>query len=303
MKKLLFAILLFCGTLKAQVQIFGDDQSITGQATQSATINNIIPTTAGANGTLVNAFRSFSVQLVGTATGGTIIFEGSMDNSTYVPIIVYNSGLVIPVPIVTSITQTTSGLIYGGAITCNYIRVRIATTLTGGTIRAYTKLLKTPFATTTTVVANGTAANLLANVGQTGTWTVQQGNTPGTGAWLFEPRTGTTNGSTSTAVNSAATTNAAFLKASAGMVYSVMAMNASAAVKYVRIFNKASAPTMGTDVPVMVIAIPATSSKEITIPLGLKLSAGIAYAITNAAPAIDNTAVAAADVQLLIDWQ
>lgn len=109
-------------------------------------------------------------------------------------------------------------------------------------------------------------------------------------------------GSTAVALNSAATTNAAFAKASAGCLFSISANNAAAAAKYVRFYNKASAPTVGTDVPIMVISLPALTSKEISFGNGKLFSTGIAYAITNLPAVLDATAVAAGDVQLAFDY-
>jgi hypothetical protein len=109
-------------------------------------------------------------------------------------------------------------------------------------------------------------------------------------------------GTTQTTVNSAASTNAANVKATAGNVYTIFANNASAAAKYVRLYNKATAPTVGTDVPVRVITIPASSSKEIALTVPLRFATGIGYAITGGAATLDATAVAAGDVQLALDW-
>jgi hypothetical protein len=39
------------------------------------------------------------------------------------------------------------------------------------------------------------------------------------------------------------------VKASAGQVYSLFVSNINAAVRYLKLYNKASAPTVGTDVP------------------------------------------------------
>lgn len=103
-------------------------------------------------------------------------------------------------------------------------------------------------------------------------------------------------------INSSASTNATVVKSSAGNLYSISAMNTSASAKFVRIYNKTTTPTVGTDVPIIVVAIPATSSKEITYTPGLRISSGIGVAITGGAAATDNTAVAAGDVQLLVSF-
>lgn len=108
---------------------------------------------------------------------------------------------------------------------------------------------------------------------------------------------------TTTAVNSAASTNAANVKTSAGTLYSLVAHNATAATKFVRIFNKATAPVPGTDSAVVVVAVPANSSKEVGFGgVGMRFSLGIGHAITNGATNLDATAVAAGDVQLAYNW-
>lgn len=110
-------------------------------------------------------------------------------------------------------------------------------------------------------------------------------------------------GQTPVAVNSAATTNAAVSKASAGVLLNVSANNATAAAKFIRFYNKATAPTVGTDVPIIVLTVLANASKEIEYGIvGKRFSTGIGHAITNAAAVLDATVVAAGDVQLAYDY-
>lgn len=110
-------------------------------------------------------------------------------------------------------------------------------------------------------------------------------------------------GTTPVAVNSAATTNGAVSKATAGQLINCVANNASVAAKYVRFYNKATAPTVGTDVPIVVITVPASASKEIEFgSVGKRFTTGIGYSITGGATATDATAVAAGDVQLAFDY-
>ena len=118
------------------------------------------------------------------------------------------------------------------------------------------------------------------------------------------PVTYATNATTTVSLNSAATTNATLVKASAGIIYTIQANNTTAAAKYLRLYNLTTAPTVGTSTPVMVITIPASSSIDLAIgAVGLKFATGISYAITNAAAYLDATAVAAGDVQVLINYQ
>lgn len=105
-----------------------------------------------------------------------------------------------------------------------------------------------------------------------------------------------TNYLTNYKLNSAATTNATSVKATPGRIASAIFVNTSAAVKYIKLYNKATAPVVGTDVPIMTVAIPATSSVVLFIPCGIFFSAGIALAITGLGTDADVTAVALNDV-------
>ncbi len=102
---------------------------------------------------------------------------------------------------------------------------------------------------------------------------------------------------TSRIPSSTATTNATVAKASAGTVYFIDALNTSVALKYLKLYNKATSPTVGTDTPILTIAIPPTNgSRTIDLSTGMYFSAGISYALTGAAADADATAVAAGDV-------
>jgi hypothetical protein len=59
---------------------------------------------------------------------------------------------------------------------------------------------------------------------------------------------------------SAASTNATSLKGSAGVLFAVYAVNLNAAIRYLKFYNKASAPTVGSDTPVLTLPIPASAT-------------------------------------------
>lgn len=106
------------------------------------------------------------------------------------------------------------------------------------------------------------------------------------------------------ATSSAATTNATSIKATAGTVFQILASNVGAAAAFLKIFNLATAPTVGTSVPLLTIPIPATG--VVTIPfgtLGLRFSTGIAFSITNLIADADATVIAAAQVKVAISYQ
>ncbi len=96
-----------------------------------------------------------------------------------------------------------------------------------------------------------------------------------------------------------ATTNSNLIAAGARRVYSLDVFNASMATLYVRLYDKATAPTVGTDVAKRVYAIPTLTNIHLvwagegdpyTLGLGLAVTAGAAYN--------DATAVAAHDAQI-----
>lgn len=105
---------------------------------------------------------------------------------------------------------------------------------------------------------------------------------------------GTPNAGTAYNLTSAATTNAASVKASAGSLFELSLSNVTAATVYLKLYNKASAPTVGTDVPIMTIPVAAGAVWSAEFGrIGKRFSAGIALAITGAAAATDTTAIAA----------
>lgn len=164
----------------AATQVYQPDLTLNGQSAQTATINNILAdTTASTVATDASGYRSASVQVVSTGSGGTYIFEGSNDNTNFQTIPVYSQLIVTGTPIVAAITATSSQLIYTFPIVPRYIRLRIATTITGGSIQAFTVLKQTSWSPPVTQVTQATAANL--NVTAT-VASISTSVTPGTAA-------------------------------------------------------------------------------------------------------------------------
>lgn len=106
---------------------------------------------------------------------------------------------------------------------------------------------------------------------------------------------------------SAASTNATSVKASAGRLMSVQAFNTNAAARYLKFYNKASAPTVGTDTPVQVYLIPGnTAGAGVAVPIpvcGIAFSTGIAFATTTGAADSDTGAVAANEIVLSYSYK
>lgn len=104
---------------------------------------------------------------------------------------------------------------------------------------------------------------------------------------------------TTTFTNSAATTNATNIKASAGTVWSIVASNINAAARYLKVYNLAAAPTVGTSVPVFTLKIPADDVIRLDGgPNGIRFATGIAIALTTENTDAGTTAVAANEIKI-----
>ena len=108
---------------------------------------------------------------------------------------------------------------------------------------------------------------------------------------------------TSSIINSAATTNATSVKASAGTVYSVTASNTGAAAAFVKLYNLATAPTVGTSTIAITISVPAGGTTNLSFgAAGARFSTGIGLSITNLGTDADATAVTAAQVKVITSY-
>lgn len=101
---------------------------------------------------------------------------------------------------------------------------------------------------------------------------------------------------TSRILSSAATTNATSAKASLGQLFMATGRNTTATVLYLKLYNKASAPTVGTDTPVATLPCPPAANFAWDWPKGRSFSIGIAYALTTGSADNDTGAVAAGDI-------
>lgn len=95
--------------------------------------------------------------------------------------------------------------------------------------------------------------------------------------------------------SAAASTNPTSAKASAGDLSFISGYNAKAAVVYLKFYDKASAPTVGTDTPVLTFALAASSVFNINVG-GHYFPTGIAYGLTTDAANAGTTALLAGDI-------
>jgi hypothetical protein len=110
-------------------------------------------------------------------------------------------------------------------------------------------------------------------------------------------------GTLSARVQSAASTNATSVKASSGNVYSIDVGNSGASDAWLKLYNKASAPTVGTDTPIWSAYLPQGRARTIVFDVSINFATGIAYAITGGGADSDTTAVAAAQVTGIINYK
>ena len=105
-------------------------------------------------------------------------------------------------------------------------------------------------------------------------------------------------------VNSAASTNGALILTGTSNVSSFYATNEGASTAYVKLYNKATAPTVGTDIPEMIIPIPAAAGgvPGVANPNigfhGFRFALGLGIAITRNAVHTDTTAIGANEVKV-----
>lgn len=103
-------------------------------------------------------------------------------------------------------------------------------------------------------------------------------------------------------LTSGASTNATSVKATAGNVSGGFLRNRHATLeRFFKFYNKATAPTVGTDVPILTIGLPPGASvgiADIVGAYGIRLATGIAYAITGAYADADTTVIVAGDVDV-----
>lgn len=264
--------------------------------------------TANAQTVFSDVRRASNVQIhmvAASLVGHNSTFEGSIDSTNG------TDGNWFGIQVVRSnanTIETTTGVLaatpaYAWEASVNglsFIRVR-ATAHTSGT--ATWKFQRGSYATEPIPAAqvSGTqpvSGTVTANIG---TGSLAAG-TNAIGDVGIQARANATGAASITKLQSAASTNATLIKATAGRVLGWTLTNTTAAVKVVRLYNLTVAPTVGTSVPVYNIVIPPNGTVSLSIPAGLSHATGISYAITNGLADLDATAVAANDVIGSIYW-
>jgi hypothetical protein len=121
------------------------------------------------------------------------------------------------------------------------------------------------------------------------------------GAQYVHPTFSGSAGATPTQIIGAATTNATSVKASAGVLTALAAVNNSASWRYLKFHNVSAAPTPGSGV-VQTYGIPPGGGITLNFPSGKGFSTGIGVTITGGIAAADTTAIGANEVAVSLDF-
>jgi hypothetical protein len=122
------------------------------------------------------------------------------------------------------------------------------------------------------------------------------------------PIAGTTGGATPGNEIAPSNTTGVNLKGTPGTVYGVQLGGIGSAPAYLKLYNKATAPTCGTDTPVKRLIIPSAptaangAGSNISFSVGINFSLGIGYCVTTGITDADTTAPAANTFLINVDW-
>src|SRR5260221_21766 len=244
---------------QANVPVKGGFTEIAGQGTGvvNAINTDLIPSTD------VSAYAFISLQLTGTWSG-TLTFQGSNDGVTFSSILL---STLIPSNVNFSQT-TTSNNTFVGARMMRYLRVRMTSFASNASLAGTLELYTVPPPMFSTYLA-GSASSV-----QSGTWTVQPGNTQNTTPWLVAGP----NANVTQAWNSAANT---VIKGSAGWLYHAIVTTLGTAG--LTIYDNA---TTNSGTPLLVIPASAAVGTIYSFPSGARAVNGITLAGVTNCPAV-----------------
>lgn len=270
--------------------------------------------------TEINAFAQVRVTALGAVTGtATVALEASFNSAVVAIDAALPTGTNILGALVANQSTNTAQIngvvpLMGNGVTgTGSQRVTIASDQTAFAVNSTlsaetTKVIGTINLSAAQTLATVTTVSTVTNLAQLGGVAVTMGSgVTGTGVQRVVLATDVPmpapNTPTALFVNSAATTNATSVKASAGTLYSIVVSNSGAAAAFLKLYNSAAAPTVGTTAIALTIPIPASSVITVTFgSLGQRFATGIALAITNLVAETDATAVAANQVKAAVSY-
>ena len=264
-------------------------------AAQSATIVSGVLTLVGSaswSGALIGDF----VELVGmrdAATGASLGIDGAWrvrDIATTNLVLEYVGSGTMPSTL--ALTNCGGGVIKRTDLRISFLRVFDFE-------RERVEVMARPsgdIANSIPVAVNNTPAVTISSGTVTTVSTVTSVTTAGTPAAPATPLI----------INSAASTNGQLVLTGTSGLQALFASNTGAGAAYVKLYNKATAPTVGTDTPAMLIPVPAAVGGVPGIVQispgfnGYRFALGLGLAITGGAADSDTTAVTAGQVKVIL---
>lgn len=279
------------------------------------------PTAVSLDGDAVRSWHLLNGAQASVLTAAGALIGGDATNGldvdvTRLPALVAGTAVVGKVGIDQTTPGTTNLVALAANQSVNVAQVNGVTTLMGngvtgtGSQRVTIASDNTAFSVNATLAAETTKVIGTVNIAaaqaiaatQSGTWTVQPGNTANTTPWLVQTVPGTTGGPSIYHLVSAATTNATNVKASAGQLYGWSVFNTNAAVRYLKLHNTAGTPIAGTGV-VYTIGVPAGGGSNINLGAGLAFSTGIGISTVTEGADAGTTAVASGDLIINLHYK
>ena len=104
------------------------------------------------------------------------------------------------------------------------------------------------------------------------------------------------------ALSSAASNNAAIITSKPAAIGSVIVSNAVAAAAFVKFYDKATVPSPGTDVPFLVVQVPASSMQIVPLNFPVRTTTGLGIGMVTGAADTDNTGVALAQLKVVVAY-
>jgi hypothetical protein len=263
---------------KLEIGIMSDSEQIVVQQPDLVPFAYSLAGVIAINTVLLNIdclrFRSLSIQATAIGTTGVVTPEWSNDGVTWV------AATITTAAGATATTFNAAGL-WQTPVFARYFRLRLSTATTAGT-------------TTLAVAAYSQGAALLPTQPISGTVTANIGSgslaagTNAIGDVGLQVRANATGAASIHHIVSAASTNVAQIKATAGRVLGYSLANTTATWQYVKLHNVASA-TAGAAVA-MTIGIPPNGKSEQHIAQGIAFATAISRSIVTGAADTDATA-------------
>lgn len=302
------ALVLFIGLLSpadaAYTPLTNPTDTVAGPT--NITTQNLVPagtaTAASAVELACNNKAGATVQVTGTYTGA-LSLQGTVDGSTWVTsangntFTAYNN--VSPTATIASASQNIF------KVSCDGLKKIRVTALAAVTGTAAVTINATGSPTMVGINATPPSTAVtgsLTSVGTVTTVSTVTGATTVSGSLATPIPLVAQGSSTYHHLISAASTNATSVKGTASVINSIVVSNTNAAVRFFKLYNKATAPTVGTDIPILTLAIPPGQTIVYSCaPFGCRVATGLAYALTTGIADADTGAVGT-DMSVMISY-